>query len=285
MSFSEDSTAAAPTIFVRRVFTSRLTANLTEREVSVSAVTLKSVTIFASMLFERAVFAASGTILAHKLAFIMVTLTHGISAHLTECGVGNYELTRYFRHTAVATFVCMLTVVKSAELVITAATITGTIVSVTVLVTVRSAVTNLCVTDRAADDVIHAVVTYFVLTYPSLTHTALAVHKIFAKLVAGTSACNITCGMIGYASVFTAISTFYVRLYCDLAASGTVKFFLAVTVLAFDIYQSAIGKAHAIEYAIALGTVVMLLGAYALVRIELHFVLVNIRIDRTGVVM
>ena len=235
------------------------------------------------MLFERAVFAASGTILAHKLTLIMVTLTHGISAHLTEVSVVNYLLTRDVLHTAILTLVSMLTGVTSAELVIATTTLAGTIVSVTILVTVRSAVTNHCVTDRAADDVIHAVVTYFVLTYPSLTHTALAVQVLITGLVARTSVCNVTLSVVGYASVFTAISTFNVRLYCELAACGTVVIFISVTGLTFDIYQSAIVKAHAIEYAITLVAVEMLIGAYTLVRIELHLVLVNS--VRSGIVM
>ena len=219
------------------------------------------------MLFERAVFAASGTILAHKLTLIMVTLTHGISAHLTEVSVVNYLLTRDVLHTAILTLVSMLTGVTSAELVIATTTLAGTIVSVTILVTVRSAVTNHCVTDRAADDVIHAVVTYFVLTYPSLTHNALAVQVLITGLVARTSVCNVTLSVVGYTSVFTAISTFNVRLYCELSACGTVVIFISVTGLTFDIYQSAIVKAHAIEYAITLVAVEMLIGAYTLVRI------------------
>ena len=70
------------------------------------------------MLLKRTVRAASRTVLALHLTFVVITLTHRNAAYLAEGGVDNYITAGDILHTAVAALVLMLTVVKTAYLII-----------------------------------------------------------------------------------------------------------------------------------------------------------------------
>ena len=121
----------------------------------------------------------------------------------------------------------MLADVKSADFVITATALTGTIRSVAFFVTVGSAVTTLCIAYGSAPHIFTAMLTSFVITHPKVTHTALRVHILIAEFIvfatAGASVCKVAGGVIAYASVLTAIAAFNVRLCRKLITAGTVR--------------------------------------------------------------
>ena len=70
------------------------------------------------MLLSRTEFLASGTVLALHLAFVVIACTHRNAAYLTEGSVVNYTTAGDILHTAVAALVSMLTVVKTAYLIV-----------------------------------------------------------------------------------------------------------------------------------------------------------------------
>lgn len=86
--------------------------------VHIRTVTLITVTELASMLLGRTVFLTNGTSLALHLTFVVIACTHRNAAYLTEGGVDNYITAGDILHTAVAALVLMLTVVKTAYLII-----------------------------------------------------------------------------------------------------------------------------------------------------------------------
>ena len=86
--------------------------------VHIRTVTQVAVTELAFMLLCRTEFLTNGTILALHLTFVVIACTHRNAAYLAEGGVDNYITAGDILHTAVAALVLMLTVVKTAYLIV-----------------------------------------------------------------------------------------------------------------------------------------------------------------------
>lgn len=268
------SASGAFTAIMKLGFAKRHTADGTISVMHICAVALIAVAMLASMLEVCADLAAGGTILIFSLAFIMIAVAHGVSANIADSGVVDYISASDILHTAIAALKGMLTMVKVAYLVACAALLAGTVISVTILVTIGAAEAMLCIAYRAAPYIIATLRAYLMLAHPSFAYCAFCVVDLAsasAVLITGTHIRKVARLVVAYASVFTAISAFDVRLTYYLLTAGAYGFEIRA-VLAYEIDRIALIVIGPVEYQITFTAVEMLLGAYTFVRIFFHFV-------------